>query len=117
MAVTTKDEVFKLLRQSGAQLRRFGVRRLSVFGSFARVEVHLRADPRVVVRGEPNDESDVDLLVEFDPDEKTFNNLLGLADFLEELFGRKVDIVTPESLNPHFGHHILREAEYAAVDA
>jgi len=103
MAVTTKDEVFKLLRQSGAQLRRFGVRRLSVFGSFA--------------RGEPNDESDVDLLVEFDPDEKTFNNLLGLADFLEELFGRKVDIVTPESLNPHFGHHILREAEYAAVDA
>jgi predicted nucleotidyltransferase len=103
MAVTTKDEVFKLLRQSGAQLRRFGVRRLSVFGSFA--------------RGEPKDESDVDLLVEFDPDEKTFDNLLGLADFLEEFFGRKVDIVTPESLNPHFGHHILNEAEYAAVDA
>jgi uncharacterized protein len=103
MAVTTKGEVFKLLRESGAQLRRFGVRRLSVFGSFA--------------RGEPNDESDVDLLVEFDPNEKTFDNLLGLADFLEELFGRKVDIVTPESLNPHFGHHILNEAEYAAVDA
>ena len=103
MAVKTKDEVFRLLRQSGAQLRRFGVRRLSVFGSFA--------------RGEPNDESDVDLLVEFAPEEKTFDNLLGLADFLEELFGRKVDIVTPESLNPHFGHHILSEAEYATVDA
>jgi hypothetical protein len=103
MAVKTKEEVFNLLRQSGAQLRRFGVRRLSVFGSFA--------------RGEPNEESDVDLLVEFEPDKKTFDNLLGLADFLEELFGRKVDIVTPESLNPHFGHHILDEAEYAAVDA
>jgi predicted nucleotidyltransferase len=103
MAVTTKDEVFNLLRRSGAQLRRFGVRRLGVFGSFA--------------RGEPNDESDVDLLVEFEPDEKTFDNLLGLADFLEDLFGRKVDIVTPESLNPHFGHLILDEAEYAAVDA
>lgn len=103
MAVQTKEEVFTLLRQNGAQLRRFGVRRLSVFGSFA--------------RGEPNNDSDVDLLVEFDPDEKTFNNLLGLADFLEELFGRKVDIVTPESLSPHFGHHILSEAEHAAVDA
>ena len=103
MAIKTKEDVFTLLRQNGAQLRRFGVRRLSVFGSFA--------------RDEPNDESDVDLLVEFDPDEKTFDNLLGLADFLEELFGRKVDIVTPESLNPHFGHHILSEAEYAAVDA
>jgi predicted nucleotidyltransferase len=103
MAVTTKDEVFALLRRSGSQLRRFGVRRLSVFGSFA--------------RGEPNDESDVDLLVEFEPDQKSFDNLLGFADFLEELFGRKVDIVTPESLSPHFGHHILSEAEYAAVDA
>lgn len=38
MAVKTKEEVFTLLRQSGAHLRRFGVERLGVFGSFARGE-------------------------------------------------------------------------------
>src|ERR1041385_4771902 len=103
MAVTTKDEVFKLLRQSGAQLRRFGVRRISVFGSFA--------------RGEPNDDSDVDILVEFEAGQESFDNFLGLAEFLEELFGRKVDLLTPESLNPRFGHYILEEAEHAAINA
>ena len=103
MAVKTKDEVFALLRQNGAQLRRFGVYRLSVFGSF--------------VRGEPSEESDVDILVEFEPERETFDNFLGLAEFLEELFGRKVDLLTPESLNPRFGHYILEEAEHAAINA
>jgi|SRR5687768_7356629 len=102
MAVKTKDEVFALLRRSGAQLRRFGIARLSVFGSFA--------------RGEPNDESDVDILVEFEPGRETFDNFLDLAEFLEELFERKVDLLTPESLNPRFGHYILEEAEYAAIN-
>jgi predicted nucleotidyltransferase len=103
MAVKTKDEVFNLLRQNGAQLRRFGVGRISVFGSFA--------------RGEPNDESDVDILVEFEAGRKSFDNFMGLADFLEELFGRKVDLLTRESLNPRFGHYILEEAEHATINA
>jgi predicted nucleotidyltransferase len=103
MAVKTKEDVFTLLRQNGAHLRRFGVDRLSVFGSFA--------------RGEPNDDSDVDILVEFEPEQETFDNFLGLAEFLEELFGRKVDLLTPESLNPRFGHYILEEAEHAAINA
>jgi predicted nucleotidyltransferase len=33
------------------------------------------------------------------------------------LLGRKVDLMTPESLNPHFGHHILSEAEHATINA
>ncbi len=103
MVVNTKEDVFTLLRQNGAQLRRFGVGRLSVFGSFA--------------RGEPKDDSDIDILVEFEPGQETFDNFLGLAEFLEELFGRKVDLLTPESLNPRFGHYLLEEAEHAAINA
>ena len=103
MAVKTKEEVFTLLSQNGERLRRFGVRQISVFGSFA--------------RGEPNDESDVDILVEFEPGRESFNTFLALAEFLEELFGRRVDLLTPESLNPRFGHHILEEAEHAAINA
>ncbi|MCA1617938.1 MAG: nucleotidyltransferase family protein [Acidobacteria bacterium] len=103
MSVRTKEDVFTLLRQNGEQLRRFGVGRISVFGSFA--------------RGEPNDESDVDILVEFEPGGKSFDNFLALAEFLEEIFERKVDLLTPESLNPRFGHHILNEAEHATINA
>ncbi|MFL6336674.1 MAG: nucleotidyltransferase family protein [Pyrinomonadaceae bacterium] len=101
MVVKTKEDVFTLLSRNGARLRSFGVARLSVFGSFA--------------RGEPNDDSDVDILVEFDPEQESFDNFLGLAEFLEDLFGRKVDLLTPESLNPRFGHYILEEAEHAAI--
>ena len=103
MPVRTKEEVFALLRQNGEQLRRFGVERISLFGSFA--------------RGEPNDESDVDILVELEAGGKSFDNFLAIAEFLEELFGRKVDLLTPESLNPHFGHYILSEAEDATINA
>jgi predicted nucleotidyltransferase len=103
MTVRTKEDVFTLLRLNGEQLRLFGVGRISVFGSFA--------------RGEPSDDSDVDILVEFNPGRESFNNFLALAEFLEELFGRKVDLLTPESLNPRFGHHILEEAEHAAINA
>ena len=102
MTVKTKEDVFTLLRQNGARLRDFGVARLSVFGSF--------------VREESNDDSDVDILVEFEPERETFDNFLDLAEFLEELFGRKVDLLTPESLNPRFGHYILEEAEHAAIN-
>lgn len=90
-----------LLRQSGIHLRRFGVERLSVFGSFA--------------RGKPDDQSDVDILVEFQSGRTSFDNFLALAEFLEELFERKVDLLTPDSLNPYFGHHILEEAEHATI--
>jgi predicted nucleotidyltransferase len=103
MAVRTKEDVFTLLRQNGAQLRRFGVGRVGVFGSF--------------VRGDTNAESDVDILVEFEEGKKSFDNFMALAFFLEDLFGRKVDLLTPESLSPYIGSHILNEVEYETVGA
>ena len=42
---------------------------------------------------------------------------MGLAFLLEDLFGRRVDLVTRESLSPYIGPHILREAEYADLAA
>ncbi len=103
MAVQTKEQVLALLRRHQPELRRFGVKRCGVFGSF--------------VRNEPHDQSDVDVLVEFEPDQKTFDNFMHLAFFLEDLFGRKVDLITTESLSPYIGPHILREVEYAPVSA
>ena len=96
--VQTKEQIFSLLQQHRAQLKSFGVKRCGLFGSF--------------LRGEPNANSDVDLLVEFEPEQKTFDNFMHLAFFLEETFGRKVELLTPESLNKYCGQEILREVEY-----
>jgi uncharacterized protein len=103
MAVQTKEQIFALLRDHQSDLRRFGVQRYGVFGSF--------------LRNTATDQSDVDLLVEFVPGQKTFDHFMHLAFFLEETLGRKVDLMTIESLSPHIGPHILREVEYATVSA
>jgi len=61
-------------------------------------------------RGEARDDSDVDFLVEFAPGRKSFDAFMELAFLLEELTGRRVELVTTESLSPYIGPHILREA-------
>jgi predicted nucleotidyltransferase len=59
-------------------------------------------------------EVDIDILIEFEPGKKSFDNFMRLATFLEQQIGRHVELVTPESLSPHIGPHILREVEYAS---
>ena len=102
MAVQTKEQVLSLLQEYHHSIRAFGVRRLGLFGSF--------------VREQQRRESDVDMLVEFEPGAKTFDAFMQLAFFLEALFGRRVELVTPESLSPHIGPHILRELTYVNFD-
>ncbi|MCY7320976.1 MAG: nucleotidyltransferase family protein [Phormidesmis sp. CAN_BIN36] len=104
MPVQTKAQVFSLLQEYQQELHRFGVSRCGVFGSFVR-------DSAI------DDESDVDILVSFKPDQKTFDNFIHLSFFLEELFGRAVDLITIESLSPYIGPHILNEVEYVSVGA
>lgn len=102
MAVQAKEHILALIREYQAQIGAFGVKRLGLFGSF--------------VRGQQAAESDVDVLVEFTPGAKTFDNFGQLASFLEGLFGRRVELITPESLSPSLGPHILSEIEYVTFD-
>ncbi|ELS05645.1 putative nucleotidyltransferase [Xenococcus sp. PCC 7305] len=98
MKVTTKKDVMKLLRNRQSELEQFGVNRLGLFGSF--------------VRDTASKESDVDVLVVFESSRKTFDNFMNLSFFLEGLLGRKVDLVTIDSLSPYIEENILREVEY-----
>ncbi|WP_296758099.1 nucleotidyltransferase domain-containing protein [Roseiflexus sp.] len=52
------------------------------------------------VRRQQDSNSDIDVLVEFESGRKTFDNFIQVALFLEELFGRRVELVTPEALSP-----------------
>ena len=99
----SKEELLAIIKNHQKQIKGFGVKRCGIFGS--------------VVRSKHTAHSDIDVLVEFEPNQKTFDNFMRLAQFLEELFGRKVDLVTVESLSPYIGPHILQEVEYAALGA
>jgi uncharacterized protein len=63
-------------------------------------------------RGQPTPDSDVDLYVEFAPGEATFDHFMDIGFFCEDLCGRRVEIVTPNSLSPRLGPHILKDIEY-----
>jgi uncharacterized protein len=102
-AVEDKERVFVLIRERQAQLRTLGVNRLGLFGSF--------------VRGEQHGDSDVDLLVEFAPEQKSFDNFMQLSFLLEDLFRRRVELVTPESLSPYLRPYIMSEVEYVPLAA
>lgn len=95
----TLSEIRRLLAQHKAELRsRFGVRRLAVFGSFARDE----ATPL----------SDVDILVEL---ERPLGwEIVDLHDYLEEVLGVQVDLVTEGALQrkPRLWESIRRDLIY-----
>jgi hypothetical protein len=96
-----KKEVLTIIRNHQKEIRDLGVRRCGLFGSS--------------VREQNTEQSDIDILVEFEPGQKTFDNFMKLAFFLEDLLGREVDLVTTESLSPHIGPYILKEVEYASI--
>ena len=65
-------------------------------------------------RGEASEESDIDILIEFDPDKETFDNFMAVYDYFETLFkGQKIEVVTKNSLSPYIGPYILKEVVYA----
>ena len=76
--------------------RRHHIRKLSVFGS--------------ALRHDFGPESDIDMLVEFEPGHTPGLAFFGLQDELSELFGRKVDLNTPAFLSRHFRQDVMREA-------
>ena len=75
-------------------LNRFGARRLALFGSAARDELR--------------EGSDIDVLVEFDGP-ATFDRYVGLKDYLEDLFGAKVDLATEAMIKPRLRRHIEKD--------
>ena len=92
----SRKEVEACLRNAEAEILGFGVSRLALFGS--------------VERDAAREDSDVDILVEFRPGEKTFDHFMALGDLLEHVLQRPVELVTPESLSPFLKPHILASA-------
>ena len=94
-----RDKVLALLKSHKRRLKKFGVRSISLFGSIA--------------RNKARKYSDIDLLVDFERPIGLFE-FARLKMYLEELLGRKVDLVTPEALRKELRENILQEAIRAA---
>ncbi|WP_439516128.1 nucleotidyltransferase family protein [Sediminibacterium sp.] len=97
----SKQELLSAISTNREVIKSYGVNRLGIFGSFS--------------KGTSTELSDVDLLVDFVPGKKTFDNFMDLSFFLEELFGRKVELVTPQSLSKFIGPYILKEVENVSL--
>ena len=95
--VHTKEELLSAIISNSDRIKSFGVNRLGIFGS--------------AIKGSFTESSDVDLLVEFYPEKKSFDNFIDLSFFMENLLGRTVEIITPQSLSKFIGPHILKEVE------
>jgi len=83
--------------------RRHHIRRLAFFGS--------------VLRDDFTSESDVDILVEFEPGKTPGFAFFGMQDELSEILGRRVDLNTANDLSRYFRGDVLREAEPVYVAA
>jgi predicted nucleotidyltransferase len=94
----TKQDIKGTLKRFKPILKeKFKVKEIGIFGS--------------CVRGEESKESDVDILVEFSgPIGWEF---LDLKEFLEEILGKEVDLVTVKALKSQLKDKILKEVAYA----
>ena len=91
-------KIEKMVKENKTVLtKQFKVKEIGIFGS--------------VVRGEDKETSDVDILVEFEEPIGLFK-FLELEEYLSDLIGRKVDLVSKKALKPRIGKHILREVAF-----
>lgn len=101
--IETKEQLREFLTANADKIRAFGVERIGVFGSFA--------------RGDQTPASDIDFMVVFQPGQKTWHHFSDLYDFLEEHAGRRVELLTPESLKERKRDRILAQVEYVPLAA
>ena len=96
-----RDEALRILREHSAEIRAYDVQGLFLFGS--------------VARDEATPESDVDILVDFDPEARVgLFKFLRLQRLLASLLGRRVDLVTREAIRPQLAKYILEDLVDAA---
>jgi predicted nucleotidyltransferase len=100
IATMDAQDILTTLRRYETDLRARGVCHAALFGS--------------VARGENSADSDIDILVEFDPDAPvTVFDYVGVKDYIGSLFAQPVDVIDREALKPHLRQSSARDAVYA----
>lgn len=91
-----REAIFEALKKHDSVLKKNLVSRIGLFGSF--------------VRGDQTKKSDIDFLVELT--RPSFDHFMELNFYLEDLFGRKVELVTPAGLSPYIKPFVDKEIKW-----
>jgi len=97
--VVSLEDVFQKIEENREEIEELGVEELGVFGS--------------VARNQASEGSDIDLLVKFKKEEKTYRNWMALHQLLEQIFETKIDLATEKSLKPAIKERVEKEITYA----
>lgn len=97
--MTTKENIIATLKSHKNTLSKFGVQNIGLFGSY--------------VTNEQSINSDIDLLIDFDPEKENFDNYMAVYDMVENIFKNfKVELVTKNGLSKYIGPKILKDVMY-----
>lgn len=92
-------QILNKLQENADLFKKLGVSKIGLFGSYGQEQ--------------QTEASDIDILVDFEPSQKTFDNYMELKIFLEDTFNKKVDLVLEEKLKPGLKNAILGSVKYA----
>jgi predicted nucleotidyltransferase len=97
--MTSKEFILNTIRAHRLELGKYGIQNVGLFGSYS--------------TGKSTQLSDIDILIDFVPEEESFDNYMAVCDYLEKLFkNEKVEIVTMNGLSPYIRPQILKEVVY-----
>ncbi len=97
--MTTKEKILSILKTHKPELLKYGVANIGLFGSY--------------LRNEQSDKSDIDLLIDFEPEKENFDNYMAVYDIFESLFkDEKIELVTKNGLSKYIGPGILNDVMY-----
>ena len=98
----TKQEIFQKIIDNKETIKSFGVTEIGLFGSY--------------VRDEQTEESDIDILVDYNLEQITYKKYFMFCEYLENLFeNNKIEIVTKNGLSQFIGPHILKSVNYVEI--
>ena len=91
-----------MIQDNKETIKSFGVTEIGLFGSY--------------VRGEQNESSDIDFLVDYDLKQISYKKYFLFCEYLEDLFkNHKIEIVTKNGLSQYIGPHILKSVNYVEI--
>ncbi|TRX33467.1 nucleotidyltransferase family protein [Flavobacterium sp. ZT3R18] len=97
-----KQDIIQKIIDNRDSIKKFGVNEIGLFGSY--------------VRNEQTENSDIDLLIDFEKDKKTLSNFLDFCYYMDDMFKEiKVDVVSKKGLSEFIGPYILKEVEYVEI--
>ncbi len=97
--MTNKEFILSALKSNYDNMLKYGIKSIGLFGSY--------------VRDEQSENSDIDILIDFESEKENFDNYMAVYDIIENLFkNQRVEIVTKNGLSPYIGPQILNEVMY-----